>query len=580
MNIVQTYARQSSASINAKDVHFDIAQELSRENGVSIYAMVNHSLDYARIMLALQQVVVGDWRTPKRDVAAYQEWVNQQYKQELPQYFGTQDSARLVLYNELEEANKRINAINLELMPVIDKADNARRDYYNYLYHHDREKWIVLDPVISVHPDSVIFEAFSIDESSYARVTVPKDNLDIMGDMVCGTTNIDFSRDLVKEFQRVRNYRPAWIKVERDAVELSTDLDSVVEKKIDLPLTWIRGFLQVQSASVLPGTSLQLSAETVNLVLSHLTRNRAKESPRSLRFILKKGEKPTIIIDPWGLEVPEYQHTYQDVFEGEIRIWGRRRLMVLKDLLPFADRLSVRLMGTGMPSYWSLSMSGHRFDLGLSGWTANDWAAKANFSIMAATDPGEETDIDSLSEYLRTKLMSTIKEAAKKLRISNRAAAYGLQLLCEQGQAMYDPTCDLYRWRQLIDQFKDGDTLVNTLFQPGTDGTRTDISSIKTGEDKRMTYAKKLVHDNCVKIIESTDTEKATIYKMEVVGRDEKIFKPDFHVDLDGRISVASCTCSFFRLNKLRKGPCNHIGASILFINDDNPKEQGVQSEP
>ena len=72
MNIVQTYARQSSASINAKDVHFDIAQELSRENGVSIYAMVNHSLDYARIMLALQQVVVGDWRTPKRDVAAAQ----------------------------------------------------------------------------------------------------------------------------------------------------------------------------------------------------------------------------------------------------------------------------------------------------------------------------------------------------------------------------------------------------------------------------------------------------------------------------------------------------------------------------
>ena len=161
MNIVQTYARQSSARINAKDVHFDIAQELSRENGVSIYAMVNHSLDYARIMLALQQVVVGDWRTPKRDVAAYQEWVTQQYKQELPQYFGSQDSARLTLYNELEEANKRINAINLELMPVIDKADNARRDYYNYLYHHDREKWIVLDPVISVHPDSVIFEAFS-----------------------------------------------------------------------------------------------------------------------------------------------------------------------------------------------------------------------------------------------------------------------------------------------------------------------------------------------------------------------------------------------------------------------------------
>ena len=93
-----------------------------------------------------------------------------------------------------------------------------------------------------------------------------------------------------------------------------------------------------------------------------------------------------------------------------------------------------------------------------------------------------------------------------------------------------------------------------------------------------MTYAKKLIHDNCVKIIDSTDTEKATIYKMEVVGRNAKIFHPDFHVDLDGRISVASCTCSFFRLNKLRKGPCNHIGASILFINDKNTNEESGQS--
>ena len=577
MDIIQTYARQSSTNLNAKSVRFDIAQELSRETGVSIYAMVHHSLDYARIMMALHRVVVGDWRTPKRDVTAYQKWVTQQYKQELPQYFGSQDSARLTLYNELEEANKRINAINSELMTVIDKANNARRDYYNYLYHHDREKWLVLDPVISVHPDSVIFEAFSIDESSYARVTVPNENLDVIGDMIYGTTNIDFSRDLVKEFKRVRNYRPAWIKVERDAVELSTNLHSVVEKKIDLPISWVRGFLQVQSASVLPSIHLDLSAETLSLVLSHLSRNREKESPRSLRFVLKKGEKPSIIIDPWDLEIPEYHYTYQDDFEGEIRIWGRRRLMTLKDLLPFTDQISVRLLGTGMPSYWSISISGHRFDLGLSGWTANDWAKKAEFSILAAVSD-EEVKMDVLNEYLRTKLSLTIKQASNKLRISNRAAAHGLQRLCEQGQAMYDPTSDLYRWRQLIDQFKDGDTLVNSLFQSGTDGSRTDISSVQTKEDERMTYAKKLIHDNCVKIIDSTDTEKATIYKMEVVGRNAKIFHPDFHVDLDGRISVASCTCSFFRLNKLRKGPCNHIGASILFINDKNTNEESGQS--
>ena len=39
----------------------------------------------------------------------------------------------------------------------------------------------------------------------------------------------------------------------------------------------------------------------------------------------------------------------------------------------------MRLLGTGMPSYWSVSLDGHRFDLGLSGWTQNDWSRSARF---------------------------------------------------------------------------------------------------------------------------------------------------------------------------------------------------------
>ena len=34
-------------------------------------------------------------------------------------------------------------------------------------------------------------------------------------------------------------------------------------------------------------------------------------------------------------------------------------------------------LGSGMPSYWSVEQQGHKFDLGLSGWTENDWSAAA-----------------------------------------------------------------------------------------------------------------------------------------------------------------------------------------------------------
>ena len=56
-----------------------------------------------------------------------------------------------------------------------------------------------------------------------------------------------------------------------------------------------------------------------------------------------------------------------------IRVWGRDRLRVLARLLPLLDEAEVYLLGTGLPSFWSVRMGEMRLLLGLSGWTANDW---------------------------------------------------------------------------------------------------------------------------------------------------------------------------------------------------------------
>ena len=44
-----------------------------------------------------------------------------------------------------------------------------------------------------------------------------------------------------------------------------------------------------------------------------------------------------------------------------IRLWGRRRLSLLKRLLPHTDTVSVSLLGQGMPSYWTLTGKGFHF---------------------------------------------------------------------------------------------------------------------------------------------------------------------------------------------------------------------------
>src|SRR5262245_46303519 len=56
----------------------------------------------------------------------------------------------------------------------------------------DWMRWI-LDPVITVHPDRVFFEAFSQDQSVYAMVVLNPDMFAIEGEVVTGTTNVDFT---------------------------------------------------------------------------------------------------------------------------------------------------------------------------------------------------------------------------------------------------------------------------------------------------------------------------------------------------------------------------------------------------
>lgn len=542
MQITQSYARPSTSQTDAQGTHFNFSQELSRRKPVSLHAMVNHSLAYAKLMLALRKVVTGDWRTPQRDHSRYQAWVQQEYLKELPKYYDGVAEKQLALVEQKTKIQTEIKELNARLKPLQQSIWGARSKYRSYLAKHEREKLWVLDPVISVHEDTVIFEAFSLDESSYGRVSVPMENLETFGEIAYGTTNIDFSQQLADEIYRVRSYRPAWLKVAYEQVEMSTGAGSQVEKKIDLPASWVQGFLQVQSASTLPGTQVTLSASTMNEIIGILQQKRAKVSPRSLRFQLKKGEKPTILIDPWGTEIKEMTHVYQGDMEGEVRIWGRRRLSVFEDVLPFAETIEIKLLGTGMPSYWSVSIDGHRFDVGLSGWTANDWAQKASFDLLASTGGDlDSTILEKAELLLENELILDAEKVANQMDVSKVKATNILQTLCRQGIAMYDHLNENYRWRKLLPE---------------------GVEIPKTEEEDRLKYANELLKNRKVMLVKK-EQEKALLTKyFEIQGKN--LLKSNITIDGDGRIKRAECSCGFFRHNKLRKGPCQHILAAAL----------------
>lgn len=555
MEITQSYARPSGATMNPDGMRLDVSAEQSRPP-VHLDAMVKDSLAYARLMLALYEVVTGDLRSQPKDHTAYQQWVYQRYLEEVD----AEMSGRLAVVPELRERRRvvaeQVNGLQRRAWELEDLAGGGvfhakKRQYFRWLYNHDHEAWYVLDPVVSVHPDCLIFEVFSQDESSYGRVTVPTEALDIFGEARYGTTNIDYSRMLADEIRRIRSYRPAFLQIGAEGVSVATSAGEQVEKKIDLPPTWVRGFLQVQSASAFGAVDLKLSAATLADVLSILKRNREKVSPRSLRFVIAPNEKPSIVVEPWNITVKETEHVYTGNYSGEIRIWGRRRLLVVEELLPHAELVQVRLLGGGMPSYWTIFQKTQRFDLGLSGWTKNDWAQAARFDLLAATSDAKAETVEAAAKALADALHLTPEQAAARLNIPRDTATNALQKCCAQGRAMFDHVTGTYRWRPLLPV---------PVHLPETD------------QDKKLARAKRIVDSKGVTwtdAAEAGEPRDASFVRVAAKVRQDARSNQEMDVildvDADGRVQFAQCSCGDFRRDKLRKGPCAHIlAASVL----------------
>lgn len=556
MDVTQNYSRPSRASMGDDGgLQLDIAAELSRP-GVKLKARILDSLGYGRVMLALYNVVSSDLRSRQKDHTAYQKWVEQRYLEELTDVQGAKLRALPGLTASKASLKARMKRLDEEIRPLEASINSGefysqRQKYFNWLYKNDMDAWWVLDPVVSVHPDCVVFEVFSLDESSYGRVTVPWEKLELLDEVRYGTTNVDYSSALADEMRRVRSYRPASLSVAAEGVTLSTGAGERVEKKIDLPPSWVRGFLQVQSAAVYPAIEASFSPQTIGDMLAVLQREREKVGPRSVRFVLTPGERPRIVIEPWGVELIEPVEVYRGDTAQEIRLWGRRRLLALKDLLPHAESVSVRFLGTGMPSYWSITLDGHRFDLGVSGWTKNDWSSAARFDQLAAVGKASDGDIALVSQQLEKRLKLTPADIAD---LSSETATGALQHLCRTGMAMYDLAAQCYRWRQLLpfpapeDESDQRSKLAARIVQTGG------VSFLKDDEE-----------NDAFPALGARTEEKTFRFRAWVRGgetRRERKFAVTLDLDSDGRVRFASCDCAWHRREKLRKGPCAHILAA------------------
>jgi hypothetical protein len=484
-----------------------------RRDPVRLDGVIRDPLRFREAMAALYAVVGSDYRYVPKDRTAYLAYLRQR-----------RESASLSLRQ-------------------------AQQEFFDWALRNDPLAFLLLDPVVTVHPDQVFFEVFSKDEGTYAKLGFALDAFDLAHPPACGTTNIDFSPALFAGVEQMRSYRKTTLSVGKEAVALATaERGKVLEKKIHVPDSWLRGFLQVQSAAALPRDAFRLSPmDLYNLLRQIRMRADVKGRRRGLRVELIPGEAPRLVLEPWETVLASTAGVYKGRTSRVVRVWGRRRLLLLRRLLPFVEQLDVHLLGSGLPSFWVLRGGPVTLTLGLTGFTAANWSQAVSFDLLLPRKTHGGEALERVLNHLSAVWVADVKQLSGATGLKGEALLEGLQAGCQQGKVMYDVAADVYRLRSLTE-------------------TPPDLPRLEYRNQRERTAHDLVARRGAVQVVSEN---RIAGTGLELTGQvsvaeDRRDYRPQMVLTEEGQVSKAECTCTFFRKQGLKAGPCPHLIALRL----------------
>ena len=202
------------------------------------------------------------------------------------------------------------------------------------------------DPIVTAGNDRLRFEGFSNCAGVYARVDVLPDGHD--GEFLeNGTTNVDFNPGMISALGGIGRQENMVMSVGSKEVGLYHKGEKVIERKVPLPVKWIKGLTTVQ---IYQSVAEQLYSFN-RIQTLQLFQTLPKSSVKCDYYLVMRGQKPA----------------FSPVKSmNAVCIGGLHRLRLLEPLLPFADELKVFAHPTMQSTIWQLYFGPVRFSLSLS----------------------------------------------------------------------------------------------------------------------------------------------------------------------------------------------------------------------
>jgi hypothetical protein len=179
------------------------------------------------------------------------------------------------------------------------------------------------------------------------------------------------------------------------------------------------------------------------------------------------------------------------------------------------------------------------FTLGLSGWTANDWAKAGNFDLMAPRATVDDWTKQKVFAGLQENWLESPDDLAKRLKLDRSIVLGALSAYTQAGRAIYDLNKQVYRVRELTQE-------------------PLPIERLRFAND-REAAASEFITKKVVKVDSSSIDTSGTLYLAGSIKYRSLTYQPTAEIDRDERLVAANCTCNWHQQNKLFKGPCEHI---------------------
>ncbi len=368
------------------------------------------------------------------------------------------------------------------------------------------------DPVITVGGEKLRLEAFSSCCSVYGKVDILPEALD--GEFLQqGTTNVDFNTEMTAALSKINKKEQVFFSIGKKEFVMQKEDQKVVEKKVALPLRWIKGMATVQLLSADMHEVAVLDKLQIQLLFRAIPKSEAKDD----YYLSFRGKKP--FLSPIKIK-------------GSICIGGIHRLRLIENLLPLASKLIIYTTQQEQATAFQFELASVRFTIILSRSYWRGFSGEGS-TLENLTEDIPEEWMQKLNTYAQIQEEFTpeaplLKELSSYnfINVATRLSAMGL--------LGYDLTHQVYYYRKL--PFK--------------------ISRVES-LNPRYKNALLLIKKGNYELVKHSDGKFETRIKGSGV----------FHkVILTSE--KASCTCTWFATYGTDRGVCKHILATRILKNN------------